>query len=527
MTRTANYTRPIHLALQVIKEAGVEQFPINLKTILRHYRIQLFTYTEYCASNECTLEECMAHCGRDGATIAMDGGFVIVYNEKATPQNRIRFTIAHELGHIFLGHHEELGQRILQRLWVEKSLYDVMEDEANCFARNLLCPALAVQIVLRAHGYTFCEYDSHQNRNVWQRVKDAEQLPDLPHNLTDYYLIHQSFMVTDSAAKTRCHFVREDLRNTQMSIATEVIDGISFSAQWRCRKCGALRLSGSTYCYYCGGRNQFSLISKPTPCQKPRLLKYRGLQFSSCPVCGNDSIPPGANYCTICGNAAANLCIPWRVRNRSVSHLMALAENGVVHANPPGCRYCLTCGSPTLHGEAMNRIPLYYYLRFLKHDPDSQGGLPTVKYGPRIQFDPNTYQVKKCPVCLFDDHESDADYCIICGTSLRNICDGGRNDYDEYERHNNPPNARFCRCCGSPTAYSKLKILPSYTSFLMKKREDEKLHKELVESEIDEKLFWAMQENDSDAVAKADTETGAAASAATDATETDEDELPF
>lgn len=50
---------------------------------------------------------------------------IILYNENL-PLACVRFTIAHEIGHKVLCHSEE------EEAWEEK--------EANCFARNLLCP---------------------------------------------------------------------------------------------------------------------------------------------------------------------------------------------------------------------------------------------------------------------------------------------------------------------------------------------------------------------------------------------------
>ena len=237
MARPANYVRPIQLSLTVLRDAGIDSFPISLKQILRHYHINMLSYEDFCEKYHCTMEACYAFLGRDGATIVKNGRYLIVYNKHATPQNRKRFTIAHELGHIFHGHHEELGVGTLRRLWVEKSLYQVMEDEANCFARNLLCPAISVREVLRDHGFVYSEYDEEQQRNVWRKVSSAECLPDLPKNLTDYFLVRQSFMVTDAAAKTRCHFLREDLRNTFMGEAENILNRIEYTAQWRCRKC--------------------------------------------------------------------------------------------------------------------------------------------------------------------------------------------------------------------------------------------------------------------------------------------------
>ena len=516
MARLANYARPIQLSLQVLSEAGIDSYPVSLKQILRHNGIRLWSYEDFCLANGCSMQECFGLFGKDGATIENNGRYLIVYNRHATPKDRIRFTLAHELGHIFHQHHRELGVEILQRLRVEKTLYDVLEDEANCFARNLLCPAISVQTVLRDHGFVFSEYDQRQERNVWRKVPTAKCLPDLPQNLTDSFLVRQSFMVTEAAAKARCSFLKQDLRNTVMSTASSLLARMRFNAQWRCRQCGAVKQAGWKYCYHCGSKNRFSLIVKESPSLQPVFLRYTGHRFSSCPVCGNEEMPKDAKYCPICGNAVSNPCVPWRVRNTGINHLLDLSEHGSVHLNPPGARYCLTCGSPTIYGEVsiadvsdlfddkpdptgtIGRASLYYYLlsRGINPETDNQGGLPSMKYGPNIPVTKQNgeYKVKKCPVCLNENIESDADYCIMCGTSLTNICDGVYDDYNnELIQHSNPANARFCHCCGKPTAYSRLAILPSYKEALRRFSEKEAISRELAEMDIDDDLFWEMQ----------------------------------
>ena len=518
MVRPANYVRPIQLSLQVLRYTGINSFPVSLKQILKHYGIRLMTYEDYCRVNECEMQLCYSLFGRDGATIEENGKYLIVYNKTPKPKNRIRFTLAHELGHIFHRHHKELDVGILQRLYVEKSLYDVMEDEANCFARNLLCPAVSVQTVLRDHGFVFCEYDQRHKRYVWMKIPSTPCLPDLPANLTDSFLVRQSFLVTESAAGTRCHFLKEDLRNTSMSMASAILDRITFTAQWRCRKCGAMKLTGTDYCYHCGSKNSFSLTTKPSPSRQPVFIRYTGHRFSSCPVCGNNEMPHSSQYCPICGNVVSNPCIPRRVRNRNISHLLDLVRNGSVHLNPPGARYCLTCGAPTFYGESTtdglsttyittnanesgtkNRASLYYYLLSRGFEPktDNQGGLPSVKYGPAIPVINNNdeYKVQKCPMCLNEDIEPDADYCIMCGTSLTNICDGIEGSFDDLKiRHSNPANARFCHLCGKPTAYSRLSILPPYQEVLRRTTNAEGIRRELAEINIDEDLFWKMHD---------------------------------
>lgn len=73
--------------------------------------------------------------GVSGVTIVNGNDFVIIYRD-AESSRRCRFTIAHELGHIALGH-----------LTVDSTAYRTFaiqndtESSANVFARDLLAPA--------------------------------------------------------------------------------------------------------------------------------------------------------------------------------------------------------------------------------------------------------------------------------------------------------------------------------------------------------------------------------------------------
>lgn len=345
MARAANYIRPVQLALQALQEAGIDSYPVSMKQILRHYGIRLMSYEDYCRCNGCTMEDCLSLFGRDGATIEHNGKCLIVYNKNQKPKDRIRFTLAHELGHILHRHHQELGTEMLQRLQVEKSLYDVMEDEANCFARNLLCPALSVQTLFRAHGFVSAEHDAMQKRTVWRKIPAAPSLPELPANLTDSYLVRQSFMVTDTAAKARCHFLKEDLRNTKgVLVSSVILDRIRFTAQWRCKKCGALKQPGSEYCCHCGARSRYGLLVAEAPADPdiPYFYdrysnKYRVVK---CPVCGYAEHEPDADFCISCGTNLTNLCAGIKD-----------PESGerVRHSSPPNARYCSRCGKPTVY----------------------------------------------------------------------------------------------------------------------------------------------------------------------------------
>jgi Zn-dependent peptidase ImmA (M78 family) len=66
-------------------------------------------------------------------------GSTIFINVEESPQ-RQNFTIAHELGHYLLGHLENPNYDALYRGPITEQNEKYLEQEANCFAANLLVP---------------------------------------------------------------------------------------------------------------------------------------------------------------------------------------------------------------------------------------------------------------------------------------------------------------------------------------------------------------------------------------------------
>lgn len=93
-----------------------------------------------------------------GLTICRNGIFTVVYKD-SEPSYRCRFTIAHELGHIFLGHLIEDKKK-----YRSFAITDETESEANVFARDLLSPAC----VLHELGITSAQAISNLCNISWQ-----------------------------------------------------------------------------------------------------------------------------------------------------------------------------------------------------------------------------------------------------------------------------------------------------------------------------------------------------------------------
>lgn len=113
--------------LEVAIENGIETMPLDLNSLLSFLGIKLIK-----EEGEDSFSGCVEKRGED---------YFIIVNKYHSTQ-RIRFTIAHELGHYFL-HRERLSQigreEVLMRSPTSSSL-DIIEREANDFAADLLMP---------------------------------------------------------------------------------------------------------------------------------------------------------------------------------------------------------------------------------------------------------------------------------------------------------------------------------------------------------------------------------------------------
>lgn len=129
MTRQPNLDRAAEMACRALVRMNSRELPVRPLAILRRCRCTVvFTYEEAAERLDMSPEEFARRCyGADAFTVR--GGdtpcYVVCYRNGGNPA-RLNFTLAHELGHILLGHRENAAAE---------------EAEADCFAQQLLCPA--------------------------------------------------------------------------------------------------------------------------------------------------------------------------------------------------------------------------------------------------------------------------------------------------------------------------------------------------------------------------------------------------
>lgn len=169
MNSFPDYNRATNAAYEILREYHGRYPQIDVYELLvSNKNVKVHTYSEMAKRMEMTFSEYLAFCGSDDGFTAFNkisGKWIVFYNDMKS-ERTVRFTLAHELGHIVLRHDDD-DDPISQR-------------EANCFARNILCPAPLRDGFNLKTVSDYCECF-----NVSEFMAEAT----LGHNSSDFYYI--------------------------------------------------------------------------------------------------------------------------------------------------------------------------------------------------------------------------------------------------------------------------------------------------------------------------------------------------
>lgn len=165
--------------LNAYKYYRISSFPINMTEVLKCTPHCLsYTYREFAEINNVNVNDVSAMGKSDtGYSIFRPdtNKYLILYNDDMCP-GRINWTIAHELGHIYLRH---LSDKITSDKSVDLSLF--YESEADAFAQMFLAPfplfdilnIKSVQDVMQICGlsheaalHTYMQYNSWKRSHI-------------------------------------------------------------------------------------------------------------------------------------------------------------------------------------------------------------------------------------------------------------------------------------------------------------------------------------------------------------------------
>lgn len=113
-------------AWKILLDHGIDRLPVDLNIICKGLGVRVYPYSSVDGLPEAARQT-------DGLTFYLGGTPIILYDQSKTPE-RIRFTAAHELGHLVLGH-------VAPRRRTTAGMDDPFEQTANLFAARLLAPA--------------------------------------------------------------------------------------------------------------------------------------------------------------------------------------------------------------------------------------------------------------------------------------------------------------------------------------------------------------------------------------------------
>jgi hypothetical protein len=124
--------------------------------------------------------------GADAKTHHQRGSsdYLVVYDDRVDNYQRVRWTMAHELGHIVLGHLVSFDATALSRGSLTEKDYKVLEREADCFAANILAPMTIINripsIKTRSDFMEVCDLSGMAADNCMEELrllKSGKKLP--------------------------------------------------------------------------------------------------------------------------------------------------------------------------------------------------------------------------------------------------------------------------------------------------------------------------------------------------------------
>ena len=135
------------LAWRVLIKYANGRLPVDVKTFARDFGVSFASYN----SGEELIENLglTILCKNDAFTARHPNGYLLFFNQAIEPKERIRFAIAHELGHIALGHAFSPMER--KQILVTTCNNGTMQEKnyqefaANFFASQILAPPCILQ----------------------------------------------------------------------------------------------------------------------------------------------------------------------------------------------------------------------------------------------------------------------------------------------------------------------------------------------------------------------------------------------
>lgn len=329
MTKTiykANYAKAEKAADELLKINNVNSLPVKVKKLSKIFPdLKIRSYTWYSNKYNVSFQDLIELTDSDEGCCWYFkdlGRYLILYNDLVQNKGRIRWTIAHELGHYILKHNEITNKAILTRSSLSDKEYNIFESEANCFARELLAPSPVLRSIGGENPFFIsylCGISLEAATNVYNFLKQGDQLG-----------------------------IKYTSGNPIVRLFSEFIHNVK-NAKW-CTECNhSFSKCNANYCPVCGSKN---IIKNSIFFREGDKMRYSLIELDEigrakqCPRCGNEDIK--GRYCNVCNTYLFNKCSGFddddpNFQNRG-SIKWHLHEEGCGQILDGHARYCHECG---------------------------------------------------------------------------------------------------------------------------------------------------------------------------------------
>lgn len=325
-TYKPDYAKAEKAAQELLQLNGVNKLPVKVKKLAKDFsNLKIKKYSWFAKKWGLSFEDvCNMADSNEGCCIYFKstGEYLILYNENVNNIGRIRWTLAHELGHYILKHNELTDKAILSRSSLSDEEYEIFESEANCFARELLTPPPVIRAINIANPMFISNIGKislEAANNVNEFIKIGAQIG-----------------------------IKYPNNNPIIKLFSNFIYLVKY-AKW-CRNCNhSFSKSNAVYCPVCG---ESTLINNSLFYKERSYMQYHGIQLNEigraveCPKCGNENVK--GKYCNICNTYLFNKCSGFiegdpNFQNRDV--LWHEYDGGCGKILEGNARYCHECGS--------------------------------------------------------------------------------------------------------------------------------------------------------------------------------------
>ncbi len=137
--------------------------------------------------------------GADAKTqhLRSQADYLVVYDDRVENYQRIRWTIAHEIGHIVLGHLTSFDATALCRGSLTEAEYKVLEREADTFAVNLLAPMTIINrmpsVQAKADFMELCDLSGEASDNCMEELRLLKSGKKLPFPIKEEDILYRIF----------------------------------------------------------------------------------------------------------------------------------------------------------------------------------------------------------------------------------------------------------------------------------------------------------------------------------------------